>query len=135
MQKILFAIAMLATATASINANAEVMLECHEPMGHLYADGHGWVEDGFTGGKFSLVKDGDQFDIIITDAFGTRSAKADGAVVVSTEVTADALTLIAAYPHALETYLFSFEKSLMLLTTLKLSGGPARGGVYHATCE
>jgi hypothetical protein len=66
-------------------ASAEVLLTCYEPKGSMYVVGDGWVEDGFTNGKFQLVSDGDEFDIFVTDAAGTRSSKADGAAIVVTE--------------------------------------------------
>ena len=59
-------------------------MTCHEPMGNLYVDGVGWVEDGYTGGVFQLISIDGEYDIIWTDAFGTFSAKADGARIKKT---------------------------------------------------
>lgn len=122
-------------AVLSTVASAEVLMTCHEPMGKLYVVGEGWVDDGYTGGVFQLVLDGEDYDIFVTDANGTRSSKADGAVIIVTEKTGNAITLVAAFPRALETYLFDFSAKQMIHTKQKISVGPSRGGVYRAKCD
>lgn len=93
------------------------------------------MADGFSGGTFELVRDGDNFDIFITDAAGTRSAKADGAEVIPTEAANGAITLLVAYPKALETYLFDFESSEMIFTSMRISVGPKTAAVFVGSCE
>ena len=102
---------------------------------HLYVVGVGWVEDGYTGGYFQLISDGDKYDIFMKDVHGTRSAKADGAVVTIAEKTTDALMLVVDYPVALETFLFDFSTKQLILTKQKISGKYKLGGVYQAECK
>jgi hypothetical protein len=114
---------------------AEVVISCDSPSGQRYAQGHGWFSDAFTGGLFQLVRDGDKFDIFVTDVAGTRSARADGANVIATEIANSSITLVAAYPRALETYLFDFENNEMIFTSMKISVGPRTAAVFFATCQ
>ena len=125
----------LASLTFPAAVRAETVVSCSSPSGQRYAQGYGWVSDAFTGGLFQLVRDGDNFDIFVTDAAGTRSAKADGATVIPTEVANNSITLVAAYPKALETYLFDFENREMMFTSMKISVGPRTAAVFFATCE
>jgi len=105
------------------------------PKGTIFVIGQGTFDDGISGGNFQLVRDESDFDIFISDAAGTRSAKADGATVIATEFSADAATIVAAYPRALETYLFDFSEKTMLMTSMKISVGPRRAGLYQANCK
>lgn len=119
----------------SVEARSEVVMRCKEPKGHIHAIGHGWFEDGFTNGEFSLALDGDNIDIFITDAVGSRSAKADGAELIVSDRSDDSITIAAIYPAALETYLFDFSRKEMIFSSMKISPLPSRGGIYWAICE
>lgn len=130
----IFSIFSILSLTAA-SASAEVLMTCNEPRGHLYVVGVGWVDDGHTDGYFQLVADGDEYDIFIKDVYGTRSAKADGAIVTISESTDDAMTLIVAYPKSLETFLFDFSTNQMIMAKQKISGKYKLGGVYQAECE
>jgi hypothetical protein len=117
------------------SASAETLITCHKPKGQRYAQGSGWFSDGFSNGKFSLIRNGKEFDILFTDFSGTRSSRSDGAVVIVSEKTTDAMTVIAAYPRALETYLFDFFQREMLMTSMKISTGVKTAAVFFSKCE
>ena len=51
----------------------------HYPESELVSKAQaGWRKDGITNGALQLVRNGDQFDVLYTDAAGTRSARSDG---------------------------------------------------------
>jgi hypothetical protein len=130
-----FLIALALQMLIHSQSRSEVLLSCAEPRGKIFVIGQGQFDDGFSGGNFQLVRDGANFDIFINDVSGTRSARADGATVVATEMSEGAMTILAAYPKALETFLFDISSKTMLMTSMKISTGPRRAGIYLAECE
>jgi len=71
---------------AADTAFADIISRCgpssgyaHYPQSELVSKAQaGWRQDGISNGALQLMRDGDQFDVVYTDAAGTRSARSDG---------------------------------------------------------
>lgn len=130
-------------------ANAEIVTRCGPSAGYGYyfggplnPEGPNWVEDGISGGGFDLVRDGEQFDIILTDTIGTRSAKADGFHVVAVpQPTPEYLMILSIAPSTgvVEHYLFQLNSNgngTALWGSLKGSGSPiSKSALYKSLCK
>jgi hypothetical protein len=68
------------------------------------------VDDGVSNGSFQLIRSGNDYDIIFTDASGgTVSSRADGGTVSATPEPDGNLLVFVFYPgKTLETYVFWF---------------------------
>lgn len=73
----------------------------------------GWRPDRVSGGGLLLISDQGGVDIVISDAAGTRSAKADGATVIGMPSGEGKVLVLVVYPLAsvAETYVFSLDRS------------------------
>lgn len=96
------------------SSHAQVVATCGASTGYSYflpgptvpPEEVGWAEDGISNGGIQLIRDGDSFDIVYTDAIGGRSVQADGATVIGYPASSGFLVL-AVYPDLVETYQFS----------------------------
>lgn len=127
-------IMLLMLCLAYTEASAQNITTCKEPEGKRYVVGVGWVEDGITGGETTLTKTEQGYDLIIKSRGGDITATGDGAVVVPSEIIDDAMSLIVAYPHAIETYVFDFNDEKMIFTSTKISMGAKTAALFVADC-
>lgn len=81
-----------------------------------------------------MMKTDQGYDLIIKSRGGAFTATGDGALVVVSESTSEALSLIVAYPLAVETYIFDFAVNKMIFTTSKISTGVSTAAVFVADC-
>ena len=107
---------LLAAETAS--AQKRVITNCIGPEGYSYfAEGGlvstteaGWTEGAVSKGSFILTKDGDEYDIIFTDATSrTISSRDDGGRVVALRDAPGTLVLLVAYPINVEVWTFKID--------------------------
>src|SRR5258706_9447945 len=81
---------LLALLSCTLQTNAAVITQCREPQGYVYLEGPlvpkgkiGWTQDKTTGGAYLLLKDGENFDVIFSDATKrTISSREDGGQVI-----------------------------------------------------
>ncbi|MBL4748427.1 MAG: hypothetical protein JKY17_06585 [Magnetovibrio sp.] len=104
----------------------------------------GWEKDGISNGLVMLIQDGKVFDIISQDATGgTRSAKADGALVMPIgglkfkkgELT---VLVVVIYKGATsEHYLFRSHgtKGELLWGQLKMNALVSKGFLFRSECQ
>jgi len=126
---------------------AEILAVCGASEGHaFYIPGPlvpekeaGWLEDKISGGTFQLIRSGDDYDIIFTDATGgTLSAKGDGGEIIAFKSSRGDLIVTILYPLAIETYAFWFSSSGPLIATfsqVKHSTPIAKHAVFKADCQ
>ena len=102
-------------ATLVMPCTAEVVATCGASEGWSYyipgplvpEKESGWFKDGISKGSFQLIRSGDDFDIIFTDAFDrTISARADGADVVGFPNAKGDYIVSVMYGVTFETYIF-----------------------------
>jgi hypothetical protein len=121
---------------------AQVVATCGASKGYSYflpgpltsADQAGWEEDGISNGGLQLLQDGDNFDIVYTDAVGSRSAKADGATVFGYQAAAGILVLLV-YPDVLETYQFNLESKQLAWTQNKAFATIRKVAAFTSNCQ
>ena len=66
-----------------------------------------WISDAISGGRFSLIENDGEFDLLVTDAMGrVFSSKQEGAKVILVGSSYNSLTVVVAYPLLVETYTF-----------------------------
>lgn len=102
----------------------------------------GWHDDGITDGNIQLVQDGDQFDLIYTDAVGTRSATSAGFTVLNIPQAEPGFVIILAVQGqtgAVEHYLFRLDASgrgTVAWGTLRGSAALIqKSSLFSARCE
>ncbi|MEO9340760.1 hypothetical protein ABFT80_25445 [Mesorhizobium sp. SB112] len=75
----------------------------------------GWIKDGLANGGIQLLKDGDGFDVVYTDAVGSRSAKAVGGTAIKMVEDENLAMVLVAYPTATRPIsVFAFRKGSSL---------------------
>lgn len=124
-------------------ASAEVVARCGASKGFAYypeiglvqAGQGGWKEDGITRGEILLLRDGTEFDVIHTDAAGTRSSKADGARVIGISATDARIIVLVAYPEVVETYALWFSTRELLWTQIKAAGLVDKAATFRSECR
>lgn len=100
----------------------------------------GWAEDGISSGSFELIQDGDEFDIITRDAVGSRSSKADGALIVRVEGDIpSAFIILAAYnTGTVEHFLFELTpqgEGQVVWGTVRSQGSLPKSSLMQAKCR
>jgi len=138
----------LALALPTSPAAAEILAQCGPSKGHAwyFANKHlpedqaGWTEDSTGQGQTMLIRDGDQHDIVFSDATGrTVSVRATGGKVY-TLARAPIITLMVLYSDgatAVETYAFDVDehgRGTLVWTSTKITGFVDRAGVYRSKC-
>jgi hypothetical protein len=113
MNKLIFFVSLI-FANASF-ANTQIA-SCQSPEGHsfypfispLKKDQSGWHKDKTTAGKTTLVKIGNEYDVLYTDATprGIVSSKSDGATIVLLRKTSKDIAVLVAYQNVTQIYTF-----------------------------
>lgn len=143
--KALILIGSFATqALSSMAAQSQTLIECEAGKGWAYYSNiepetgkpTGWVEDGITGGSITLVRDGDEFDLLIRDTIGTISARAEGAQIVLLGFRATYLEVLASYPQgAKEIYTFDFAAKQLVWSQHKFGVLYDKAHTFVAACR
>lgn len=106
---------LVANMLLAAPAVADIVATCGASKGHGYfppsvlvpKDEAGWQEEAISSGSFQLIRSGDEYDIVYTDATGrTLSSKADGAKVTAFTDAAGNLVVITVYEDLIETWVF-----------------------------
>lgn len=138
---------LMALAFVSTNVQAEILAVCGASKGYAYYlpsalvpdKDAGWTEDAISGGSFQLIRSGDNYDIVFTDATGrTLSTKGDGGEILGMENGKGDLIVTVLYPHVIETYAFWFSSSGPLIATfsqVKHETPIAKHAVFKASCR
>src|SRR6266446_8392912 len=89
----------------------------------------GWQRDGISQGTVTILRNGDDFDLIIKDAWATFSARGDEATVVRIYGDTDReMTLVAIYPlGSTEVYQLTLDangRGKLIWATTKNGFGP-----------
>lgn len=100
----------------------------------------GWDKDEISKGSFELTKDGENFDIITTDAAGSRSSKADGALIVRVEgdVPGTFVVLAAYNTGTVEHFLFELTprgEGQVVWGTVRAQGSLPKSSLMQAKCR
>lgn len=96
-------------------ANTQIA-SCQNPEGYAYfpfispiaKDKSGWTKDKTSSGKTTLVKIGNDYDILFTDTTsrGIVSSKADGATIVLLRKSSKDIAVLVAYQNVTQIYTF-----------------------------
>ena len=121
MKRVFVAFALLTLLLAQ-DAAAKIITQCGASAGYAYyleggliaPKDAGWQKDSVSGGGFQFIAadDGSDPDIIMTDAAGTRSSRADGANVALVSGAEEGFYLVLSiYPTTgtVEHYLFQLD--------------------------
>lgn len=131
------------------HAAAETITECGASDGTAYYfEGpitpeaeSGWQKDQISKGEFRLIMDGDQPDIIATDALNrTFSALGDGAAVIELKGTdAHFRLIVVIYPQgAVEHFIFRLDAQgagKVVWGSAKVGGPIPKSSLMEATCH
>lgn len=114
-----FRIISLWLLLVAATGHAQELAACRDPSGPTYfhyaggatKEGAGWSKDKINGGRISLVRAGEQIDILFTDIrLKPFSAVADGGRVVLLRISDEAATVLVNYPKSSELYTFFQER-------------------------
>ncbi len=119
MKKAVWLLAFCSVVWAS-QTNAAVVTRCGASEGYAYMEEGGfvpknkagWTKDAITGGSHLLLKDGDNFDIIYTDATKrTISSREDGGQIIRISESGGTYVILVNYPGKLvETWVFNLDR-------------------------
>ncbi|WMT90175.1 hypothetical protein [Pelagibacterium sp. H642] len=123
-------------------ASAQTLAVCGASSGYAYfpavglvtEDQSGWAEDGISDGGIMLLRDGDAYDIVYTDAVGGRSARADGFEVIGFPTSTGVLVLTMSSVTA-ETYHFDIENRQLAWTQNKFDAPINKVAAFVSDCE
>lgn len=127
-------------------ADAEIVATCGASKGHAYyipgplvpPSDAGWQTDGISKGSFQLIRSGDDWDIVFTDASGgTLSAKGDGGEVLGVVTEAGDILVQIFYRVTIETYVFWLSKSKpeVSYSQAKFAAGIRKHSLMVAPCR
>jgi len=122
---------------------------CHSPKGRAYypnigvvpANKAGWQDDAISGGRYTLTKQGNDLDILYTDATKrVASSKGSGATVLPLRDGVNNFTILVYYQNdTIELYSFMRENSGALsLHVIQSKGGEAlvqKSSIMVAKCD
>ena len=127
----------------TFNTGISVWAMCGESKGQSYyfkddfmnPDGPYWTEDGFSNDQFTLVKDGDQFDILFGDAARASGYVQDGAQVILLHISNKYIRVGAFHNNFADIYNFDRETSEVAWSSNR--SGPLTGkiGLYVSKCR
>jgi hypothetical protein len=98
-------VASLSIAMAATSAANTIIASCGASSGWRYDTGvpnleeSGWKEDAITDGSTTFLSTNDGFDIILKDAYGTKTATEENAKIDVVEVGSGAYTFLVRYPR------------------------------------
>ncbi len=90
---------------AATSAANTIIASCGASSGWRYDTGvpnleeSGWKEDAITDGSTTFLSTNDGFDIILKDAYGTKTATEENAKIDVVEVGSGAYTFLVRYPR------------------------------------
>lgn len=106
---------------ASATVHAQLITRCGESAGHEYyysgglvsTKDAGWAVGKISGGQMILMKAGEGYDVLYSDAMGrTASSKEDGANIITVHDVPGSTTLVINYPGiSVETWVFRLDAS------------------------
>ena len=112
----------------SINGFAETIISCKSPKGYSFVlpgpfvpeENSGWVKDGISKGKWSLVNVDGKIDILFIDAYEQIiSARADGGTVLPIGVSEnkEMISVLVNYlNNAVEIFTFDLKNNLFFIS-------------------
>lgn len=107
-------------AALTYPAHAAVITRCGASEGYAYyvegalvpKNKAGWTKDAITGGSHLLLKDGETFDIIFTDAMKrTVSSREDGGQIIRIAENGGTYVILVNYPNSVETWVFNLDSN------------------------
>lgn len=127
-------------------AVAEIVATCGASEGYGYyppgavvkEKDAGWTQDAISKGSFQLIRSGDSWDIIFTDASGgTLSAKGDGGEVLGLPTPAGDVVVHVVYERNVETYIFwlSLKEPLVTFSQAKFATTIPKHSLLKAACK
>jgi hypothetical protein len=131
------------------SASAGTITTCGASSGHRYnltspnpylSYPKGWASDGISAGSFELIQDGEDYDIITRDAVGSRSSKADGAIIVRADGDIPGVfVILAAYnTGTVEHFLFELTpqgEGQVVWGTVRPMGSLPKSSLMQAKCR
>ena len=129
----------------SIAFGQNIITRCGSSEGHDYWVNNealnvgGWKKANIPGGKIVLLRNGDDFDIEITDARGIPSTvSSQNGVIVPVENSNNNVTLIINYPGSgTEVYSFTLDekkKGELIWSKIRHHSLIRNGGIYKSAC-
>jgi hypothetical protein len=98
-------VASLHGAMSVPSAANTVIASCGASSGYRYETGvpklkeGGWKEDAITDGSTTFLSTNDSFDIVLKDAYGTKTATEENAKIDMVEIGSGAFTFLVRYPQ------------------------------------
>jgi hypothetical protein len=129
--------------------SAEMVAKCGTSKGFSYyfegrlvpREKAGWRDDGIAKGSLLLLLDGEQFDVVITDAVGSRSIRTDGFEIISIpQSSSNTIVLLAVNSSSgiVEHYHFRIEPKgdgTVVWGSIKGSGALLqKSSMFQAAC-
>ncbi len=144
-----FAMAMTIApfAIAVPSAANTVIASCGASSGWRYDTGvpnleeGGWKEDAITDGSTTFLSTNGGYDVILKDAYGTKTASEENAKIDVIEVSSDAYTFLVRYPRGtVVVYGLSAPaagKRKLVWSILRNGSGMTelQGSVFASVCE
>jgi len=127
-------------------ADAQIA-SCQNPEGYAYfpyispvaKDKSGWTKDKTSAGKTSLVKVGNDYDILYTDSTprGIISSKAEGATIVLLRKSAKDIAVLVAYQNVTQIYTFwqTSDGKYQYSEVSSKGGGISKSSAMVGTCD
>ena len=119
---------VLMLLTLPFNIFAETIIACKSPKGYSYhlpgpfvkEEMSGWTKDGVSKGKWSVIKNNDEIDILFIDATDEIiSARADGGTVVPIGISENQtmFSILVNYPNnVVEIFTFDMKNKKFFLS-------------------
>lgn len=142
-------VSFLTGVTISFTAHSLDIAACHSPkgksnfptMGLVPVDKSGWKDDAITGGRYTLTKQGADFDLLYLDSNKRlASSKGNGATVSLIRMGSDNFSIFVYYPNdTIEIFSFMRETTGALsLHVIQSKGGDApvhKSSILTARCD
>ena len=139
----------LVLVSLAVSVRAETITRCGASLGYGYyfvgrfvpQNKAGWDEDAVSKGGFLLIVDaGDEPDIITTDVAGTRSSRADGALITFIPGTKSGFKMVLlVYPTGVvEHFLFQLDRAgngSVAWGTVRGAGMLQKSSLFVAKCR
>lgn len=142
-------VSFLAGVTISFAAHSLDIAACHSPKGKSHfptialvpVDKSGWKDDAITGGRYTLTKQGAEFDLLYLDSNKrVASSEGNGAAVSLIRMASDNFSIFVYYPNdTIEIFSFMRETTGALsLHAIQSKGGDAlvhKSSILIAKCD